>query len=123
MEGIMTKVSPLLYIGLPDKKQFMVRSGRKETDPEVIIEAICACLKISRIDMMSKSRKGELTEARCIAIGLILEANPKHTLKSLGEMFGGRDHSTVIYNRDTFNNLYERDKPFTKKVKEVLKYV
>lgn len=117
------KVAALLYPGLPDEKQLMVRTGRTENDPEQIIDAVCILLEIDRTSLMSKSRKKELSEARCIAIGLILQVNANYGLKRLGKLFGGRDHSTILYNRQTFDNLYKRDKPFTKKVQEVLKYV
>lgn len=117
------KIAPTIFPGLPEQQQIFARIGRKENDPETIIEAVCKQLEISREDLMSKSRKKELAEGRCIAIGLILQVNKNLTLKYLGKMFGGRDHSTILYNRETYNNLYKRDKPFTKKVQEVLKHV
>lgn len=117
------KIAPTIFPGLPEQQQIFARIGRKENDPETIIEAVCACLEIDRIELMSKCRKKELSEGRCIAIGLILQVNPHYGLKKLGILFGGRDHSTCSYNRDTYNNLYKRDKPFTLKVQEVLKHV
>lgn len=117
------KVDPILYAGLPDRERIMVQTGRRSDDPENIIEAVCDHLNVDRGEMMSPSRKKEYSEARCIAIGLILQVKPDYGLKKLGQVFGGRDHSTILYNRTTFDNLYERDKPFTKKVQEVLKYV
>lgn len=117
------KVDPVLYTGLPEPKQILIRMGRKENDPEIIIEAVCRYLGIPRELLTSRSRKRELVEGRMIAIGLILQVNPAFGLKKIGRLFGGRDHSTALYNRELFNTLYKSDKPFTKKVQEVLKYV
>lgn len=108
-------MDPLLFTGLPASKQHLVRHNIKETDPELIIHAVCDCLKVTRDELVGPCRKRELTEARYIAIGLILTSNAKIKLKEVAQMFN-RDHSTIIYARNTYDDLLETGKEFKKKV-------
>jgi chromosomal replication initiator protein len=115
-------INPYIYLGLPEHKQRLAKLNRKEYDPERIIEIVCEVLKVDKQQFLSPLRKREVSEARSIAIGIILQSCVKLTLKSIGAMLN-RDHSTIIYARDTFNVLYKSDKSFTNKVNEVLKHV
>lgn len=117
------KVAPILYTGLPEQVKCMVQTSRKEIDPERILEVISEHLEIPILELLSNSRKRNLVEARCIAVGLILQVNANYGLQKLGTLIGGKHHSTIIHLRQTFDNLYKRDKPFTLKVQEVLKHV
>ena len=63
-------------------------------------------------ELSSKSRKAKLVRARQVAIYLARELTKK-SLPELGELFGGRDHATVIYacqkiayERNTDENLH-----------------
>ena len=63
---------------------------------ESITKAVCAYFKIDAEQLKSKRKTSDLVRARQIAMYLCR----KHTsssLKSIGEEFGGRDHSTVIH--------------------------
>lgn len=117
------KVAPNLYPGLPDQVKSLIQVERRIDNPYLILQAISEYLNISLPELLSNSRKRPLVEARCIAVGLILQVKPYYGLKKLGELLGGKHHSSIIHLRQTFDNLYKRDKPFTKKVQEVLKYV
>ena len=50
----------------------------------------------SREELESKSRKRTLVEARYVAMNLILEQTDI-TLVAVGQLFGGRDHTTVLH--------------------------
>lgn len=117
------KTHPYIYSGLPSRQQILTRLGRKTDDIETIIEAICSVLNVGREELVSRKRTRRLAEARCIAIGLILSVNPNVTLVSLGKLLGGRDHSTIIYNRDLYGDLYKSDKIFTEKTNKVLTFI
>lgn len=47
-------------------------------------------------DLTGPSRKAEIARARHLAMWLI-QSETGATLKSIGRIFGGRDHSTVIH--------------------------
>lgn len=113
---------PYIYAGLTDKKQLMSRMGRHTDDVQTIINITSAILGIELDQLYSPNRKREVSEARCIAIGLIFSVNETVTLKQIGKIFN-RDHSTIIYNRDLFNDLMGIDKGFTEKANQVLKLV
>lgn len=115
-------VNPLVYLGLSEKKKLLVRANRHESDPDNIIEAVCLSLGVSRERMLSTLRERDVAEARFIAIGLIVEVNPKVTLKQIGALFN-RDHSTVIYGRRMYNELMDSDPSFKSKVNKVIKLV
>jgi len=116
-------VSPLMYIGLTEEKQLMVKSGRRESDPDNIIEIVCEVLNVSRNTIVQRNRTRLVAEARCIAIGMILQVNPHYGLKRVGVLFGGMHHTSIIYMNNLFKDLYKLDKPFTAKVEAVLKLV
>ncbi len=56
----------------------------------------------------SKTRKRQFVIARQLSMYLAKNLTDK-SLKSIGEMFGGRDHSTVIYSIKTVQDLMETD--------------
>lgn len=68
---------------------------------------------ITRDQLRSKSRKAEIVNARQGAMWLLCYFSDK-TLDQIGEMFGGRDHSTVIHSRDNVDDKHSlaMDKSF-----------
>lgn len=109
------KINVYIYTGLPETKKDEFISRIKETDPELISSVVCEKLGVTIDQLKSSSRKRDVVEARFIAISLIMIANPDLTLKEVGAMFN-RDHSTIVYARDTYNELMEGNKAFQDKV-------
>jgi len=68
-------------------------------DASDIIGAVCKFYKISTDDLFSKKKTKNLVEPRMIAIYLITDLLPM-PLAQIGEIFGGRDHTTIIHARD-----------------------
>lgn len=95
-----------------------VRSTVQGQTPEKIIEAVCEALKVNRDDLIGPRRSGQLKVARRIAIGLILMADTEIRLKQVAKIFG-RNHTTIIYNRDQFYDQNGIDRELTNKVKMV----
>lgn len=114
-------MTPEIYVGLDEKQQFFSRNKIKIVDKHEIINAVCFALNVSKSDLIGQSRKRPIVIARHIAIGLIRKYNQESTLVSIGKLFD-RDHSTVIYSVENFENLNGRDKEFTADVKKVLQY-
>jgi chromosomal replication initiator protein len=109
------KINVYVYTGLPDEKRNEFTSRTKERDSEIIVSEVCSVLSVTVDQLKSNTRKREVVEARFIAMALIMIANPDLTLKEVGAMFN-RDHSTVVYARDTYKKLMEGDKAFQDKV-------
>ena len=74
------------------KQQGVIDSGD-------IINAACNYFKITKADIIGKKKTKDLAEARMIAIYLITDMLAI-TLVSIGQLFGGRDHTTIIHARD-----------------------
>ena len=73
---------------------------KKETiDASDIIDTVCKYYKISQTDLFSKRKTKNIVEPRMVAIYLITELLSL-PLVQIGEMFGGRDHTTIIHARD-----------------------
>lgn len=64
--------------------------------PEMIIQLVCGFYKTNFDEICKMCRKRELVEPRMVAMYLIKKYT-KMGLRLIGELFGGRDHTTVIY--------------------------
>jgi chromosomal replication initiator protein len=81
-------------------------------DPVISIEQIqqevCKHLDLPLTLMVGKSRKQEIVFARQIAMFLIRELT-NTSLKTIGNHFGGRDHTTVMHSISTIETLKATD--------------
>ena len=73
-----------------------------------IVDATCTYFNIKRADIVGKKKVKNIVNARQIAIYLIndLLGIP---LTSIGDYFGGRDHTTIMYARDKITSLCKTD--------------
>lgn len=115
----------LVYPGLPNNIRKIVKLASQEDfdrDPNhivaVIIGKVCSFFEITSSELKSQSRKKELVWARCI-VAYALKENTGFSLKKIGEILGGRDHSTVSYQLDQYRDLSEFDKPFKNVIKQI----
>ena len=74
----------------------LIPQTQNEIPPPLILEETAKYFSLSSADLMSKSRSRPLTQARHIAMYLTRECTGLSLLK-IGEIFGGRDHSTVLH--------------------------
>ena len=72
--------------------------------------------------LQGKTRKRQVVIARQLSMYLAKNLTDK-SLKAIGENFGGRDHSTVIYSFKTVQDLMETDAIFYDKVSELEKVI
>jgi chromosomal replication initiator protein len=70
--------------------------------------------------LQGKTRKRSIVIARQLSMYLAKNLTSK-SLKSIGEMFGGRDHSTVIYSCKTVQDMMDTDVVFKDTVSELEK--
>ena len=69
-----------------------------------IEDVVCNYLGIEKELIFTKNRKQDRVYARQICM-LMMYKYTKASLKSIGEHFGGRDHTTVIHAKNTINDL------------------
>ena len=107
MEGLLKKVIFLSKLSEKPPTVELVKEALKDygdvSDDQVtsdgIIEKTCEYYHINRDDLIGKKKNKELVEARHIAMYLMTEMLTL-PLKAIGNLFGGRDHTTVIHARD-----------------------
>lgn len=75
---------------------------------EDIQKEVCDYYKMPDDMMRAKTRKKEVALARQIAMYLAKKLT-KHSLKTIGLHFGGRDHTTVIHAIDAIEKLMQTD--------------
>jgi len=105
LEGSLTRVNAMAQLsGTPltldvarealDK--IMPGSEKKAVTPESLIKQVAEFYQVTEADMTSQRRNREVAKARQVAMFLIREMTQLSTTR-IGELFGGRDHSTVMY--------------------------
>lgn len=77
-----------------------------------IINLVCDYFEIMQDEIKGKCREDKYLHPRYYAI-LLIKQNTKLTLKEIGKLFSGRDHSTVINSLKTIKNFIENYKEFT----------
>ena len=76
--------------------------------PESLIKKVAEFYQVTEADMLSQRRNREVAKARQVAMFLIREMTQLSTTR-IGELFGGRDHSTVMYACDKVGELADSD--------------
>ena len=84
--------------------------GRLNNDisMEDIIQKVSNISSISEDEIVGKSRKSEISDARQVSMYLSREIIGT-SLNNIGLFFGGRDHTTVIHAVNTITNKIESD--------------
>jgi chromosomal replication initiator protein len=93
-------------------------SEKVAATPEAILTVIADTFDISIEDLKSNSRRREISWARQIGMYLMRQ----HTALSLpriGEEFGGKDHTTVIYSCDKITQLKESDRTLAQTLRQL----
>lgn len=104
------KIRPDIYLGLPYSVKNSVILDFDTKDLKSILQSVCDKLDLEYDKVKSKSRKREHVTARMIAISLSCKYTD-YTLKEIGKFYK-RDHSTIIYCRETFEDLIETKEPY-----------
>ena len=87
--------------------------------PSTIIETVSKALSVKKVDVISPSRKREHVDARHI-ISFILVNHSSLSSREVGEMLGGRDHSTALMSAKAYQEAIDsKDKKFLAKVELV----
>lgn len=91
--------------------------------PDDIIDTVCKYFDITRQDIVGKKKSKDVVEPRMIAIYLINEIL-EIPLVSIGKIFGGRDHTTIMHSRDKISDELKTShkiKSFLSEIKKMLK--
>ncbi len=96
----------------------IVKTSSKEITIDTIQKMVCEYYDITYDKLQAKTRKREIVQARQISMFLAKNFT-KNSLKTIGDHFGGRDHTTVIHSCQTVKDLMDTDTLIREQVKEL----
>lgn len=114
LEGALTRVVAYISIsGLAMKVENIApmlnpQTEKIEASPEAVITVVSEFSKVSVEDIKSTSRRREISQARQVAMYLMRQ-HTDLSLPKIGEVFGGKDHTTVLYSCDKIAQLQNSD--------------
>ena len=93
-------------------------SEQEDVTPEKIIAAVCGYFKQTKEDLLGKGKKADVVKARQICAYLICEMLSL-PLVSVGNILGGRDHTTIMYARDKMEKLSSLNDRIAKEIDDI----
>jgi chromosomal replication initiator protein len=81
---------------------------RVKASPETILMTVADAFNVSAEDLKGNSRRREISWSRQIGMYLMRQ-HTDLSLPRIGEEFGGKDHTTVLYSCDKIAQLREKD--------------
>ncbi|MDY6847441.1 MAG: chromosomal replication initiator protein DnaA [Chloroflexota bacterium] len=89
-----------------------------DLQPDDVLAEVSKTFGVSNDRILGRERTREVTLPRQIAMYLMREEGGV-SLPKIGEIIGGRDHTTVIYACDKVNNLMETDEQLRRQVLQI----
>ena len=115
LEGALNRIIAYAYLrGLPltpdlvDNALADLVTEPKSLEPDQLVEAVGKAFGISLDRLLSRDRSAEVALARQVAMYLLRE-EAQLSLPAIGELLGGRDHTTVMHGCHKIGELLERD--------------
>ncbi len=114
LEGALIRAVAYLSItGLPMTVENIApvlnpQTERVKATPDAVIAVVAEVFEVSVEDLKGSSRKREISFARQIGMYLIRQ-HTNLSLPKVGEVFGGKDHTTVLYSCDKIAQLRNTD--------------
>ncbi|MBO5498365.1 MAG: chromosomal replication initiator protein DnaA [Bacteroidales bacterium] len=96
--------------------------GEQQNDVTIdkVQKVVCDYFNITRDDLLSKTRKRQIVQARQIAM-YMARTLLNCSLSTIGAEIGGKDHATVLHACTTVNDLMTTDKTFKQYVTDIEK--
>ncbi len=91
---------------------------RLQVDPQQLLRAVAEEFQISPEKLMSPSRTRKVVLPRQVAMYLLRE-DAGYSYPQIGQFFGGRDHTTVMYACEKMARAYERDEALRKRIRRI----
>ncbi|MGD8456765.1 MAG: chromosomal replication initiator protein DnaA [Anaerolineales bacterium] len=91
---------------------------RREVDPDQVVQMVAEAFGITVDQITARNRARQVALPRQIAMYLLRE-EAKISLPQIGEVLGGRDHTTVMYGCDKVADLLEQDDRLRRQVVDI----
>ena len=93
-------------------------AARVVASPMSVIDSVSGVFCVSFDEIKGNSRRREISQARQIAMYLMRQ-HTDLSLPKIGEVFGGKDHTTVLYSCDKIAQLVKKDLNMAQTVREL----
>jgi chromosomal replication initiator protein len=125
IEGIVNNISiqsdiknrPLTLEEIKDMTKDVVKSS-KNTSFKDILKAVASFYKVEESSILEKNRKQEIVKPRQILM-YILREDFGHSLSSIGQKLGGRDHTTVLHACDKMEGDLKSNQELTEELTQL----
>ena len=97
----------------------IVSSSVNELSIGRVQSSVCEYFGISTEELVSKSRKRQIVQARQIAMYLCRTLLPNCSLSTIGAETGGKDHATVLHSCNIVSDMMATDRTFKKYVSDL----
>jgi len=106
------------------KEFFGIRSQKsaKKISYRKILSVVSRTFKVKTSDICGKSRKKELTLARHIA-AYLLRKELELPLQKIGEILGGRDHTTIMHAQDKVERIFSTNQQIRHQIINIQKTI
>lgn len=115
LEGALTRILAFSELsGLPLSLQLVSSAladlipQRRQIDPQQVMNAVAETFGIPAERLLARDRSREVALPRQVAMYLMRE-EANASLPQIGQVLGGRDHTTVLYACDKVADMLERD--------------
>ena len=85
-----------------------VSTNKQNLTTDLIIDCVCKYYSISKEDLLGKKKNKEIVEPRQICMYIMCDLLDL-PLTSVGEIFGKKDHTTVMHARDKITDLIKEN--------------
>lgn len=92
-------INPYAFVGIPKNKDEINSKMNR------VLKIICTYLDVAPEEVIRDGRKASLVYARQAFCYFALSKIRGVTLKKVGKFLGGRDHTTVMHNRNVYIDL------------------
>ena len=129
LEGALTRVVAFADLsGVPLSSQLVETAladllpRRSDLKPSEVVRSVADAFGVPIERMLGRDRSQEVALPRQIAMYLLREES-HISLPQIGQVLGGRDHTTIMYGCEKINDLIERDDRLRRRVVEIREHI
>ena len=131
LEGVVKRMRAqyLLNNEMPNllAAQNAIRDIRNDNQPvpitvERIISEVARTMNVNPDDIRSNKQSSPISKARQVAV-YVVRTITNLPMKSIGEEFGGRDHTTIVYANQQVDKKMDKDPAFRNMVNDIIKNI